>query len=105
MFISDPGYDFASIPDPGVKKAADPDWVSLFRFRHSFFSFRYRNDQMPDVRAFRHKKNCRKVEKGTLCTFTQLAVSRHTPRKFILLVYRTSGVIFFIDYCTAIRDT
>ncbi len=21
------------------------------------------------------------------------------------LVYRTSGVIFFIDYCTAIRDT
>ena len=25
------------------------------------------------------------------------------PRK--LSMYRTSGVIFFIDYCTAIRDT
>jgi hypothetical protein len=23
----------------------------------------------------------------------------------ILTLYRTSGVIFFIDYCTAIRDT
>jgi hypothetical protein len=24
---------------------------------------------------------------------------------YALFLYRTSGVIFFIDYCTAIRDT
>jgi hypothetical protein len=26
-------------------------------------------------------------------------------KKIARLLYRTSGVIFFIDYCTAIRDT
>ncbi len=30
------------------------------------------------------------------CTYVQY---------FAYYVYRTSGVIFFIDYCTAIRDT
>jgi len=29
----------------------------------------------------------------------------HPPPNSALRLYRTSGVIFFIDYCTAIRDT
>jgi hypothetical protein len=37
----------------------------------TFFSFRYRDDQMPDSQAFRHKKNRTKGEKETLCTYTQ----------------------------------
>jgi hypothetical protein len=34
-----------------------------------------------------------------------LVCAKNASKKFSRLVYRTSGVIFFIDYCTAIRDT
>jgi hypothetical protein len=39
---------------------------------------------------------------------TLIYVDKHNSiinDKFNCQVYRTSGVIFFIDYCTAIRDT
>jgi hypothetical protein len=68
-----------------------------------------------DVRSIRNPRNVGKNTSGrrgdisrrkaAIAETTAIAGTPGTKQKETSGMYRTSGVIFFIDYCTAIRDT
>ncbi len=69
-----------------------PGW-----FRHwQFVSFRYRNDQMPDSPASRHKKLYKLRKRNTLHVYTAGGVEAYTLQVHTAGIYRNVWPLLFI---------
>jgi hypothetical protein len=82
-----------------VKKygaTAGQNWSSSYFKSHKYVLCRY---------CRRSKRRILSGKKILTIFSSSLKVRKFETEFSFNLLYRTSGVIFFIDYCTAIRDT